>query len=310
MKAYPEVPEWMYLAFLLVCTAGMCFVGAFTPFVMPWWSVLLAVLIAAVTILPTGIIFAITGTQIGLNVLSELVIGFIAPGQTVTVMAFKSLSYNCQIQAFGLVSDLKISHYLKIPPRAMVIAQLYSTAIGSISTLVVTWLVMTTSFADTIGNNPDWTASSTYAVYYNAGAIWGAISPARFFGSDSPYFALLLGFPIGLVVPFIPWLLYKAYPSKFWLWINVPLILYVNSAGQLQTLIVVPFIVSWFFNYYLFNKHNDWWRKYMYVFAGATSAGVALCVVAIAILYNFTGAITPPNWTGNPVGDLFLRSWC
>lgn len=100
MKSYPDVPEWMYLAFLFACVVAMCLVGAFTPFVMPWWSVLLAVFIAAATILPTGIICAITGTQIGLNVLSQLIAGFMLPGKTVTVMAFKSLC--CKLYLIGI----------------------------------------------------------------------------------------------------------------------------------------------------------------------------------------------------------------
>lgn len=235
MKAYPDVPEWMYLTFLAVCTVAMCLVGVFTPFSMPVWAVLLAVFIAAATILPTGIIFAITGTQIGLNVLSEMVIGFILPGQTVTVMAFKSLCYNCQIQAFMLVADLKISHYLKIPPRAMVIAQLYATLLGSIACLTASWFVMVSPFAQSIGTGP-WKANQQH-IFFSAGAIWGAIAPMRFFGPDSPYFLLLSGFAIGLVCPVIPWALHKWRPDiKLWKMINFPLIFFVNGTGSLRKL--------------------------------------------------------------------------
>ena len=162
----------MYLSFLGLCTAAMCLVGAFTPFEMPWWTVLLAVFIAAITILPTGIIYAIAGTQIGLNVLSQLIAGFMLPGKTVTVMAFKSLCYNVQIQAFGLVSDLKIAHYLKINPRHMVIAQLWSTFVGSIACLSSTWWVMTSSFGDKVLKEDKWLASNP-STFLSAGGIWG-----------------------------------------------------------------------------------------------------------------------------------------
>lgn len=50
----------------------------------------------------------------------------------------------------------------------------------------------------------------------------------------------------------------------------------------------------------------------MYVFAGAVSAGLALCVVMISVLQYFLEVIEPPAWPGNPGanGDLFDTSFC
>ena len=82
--------------------------------------------------IPIGLIQAVSGTQIGLNVITEFVIGLIIPGQTVAVASFKSMGYNVLIQALSLVGDLKLGHYMHIPPIALVAAQLMGTLLGII----------------------------------------------------------------------------------------------------------------------------------------------------------------------------------
>ena len=123
MRAYPEVPEWCYVVFLAAMVLVQVAVSVWTPFVMPIWSVFLCLAIALFFLLPIGIITAVTGMQLGLNVLTEFVIGLMIPGQTIAVMAFKSLGTNTIIQAMSLIGDLKLGHYMKINPVHMVFAQ-------------------------------------------------------------------------------------------------------------------------------------------------------------------------------------------
>jgi OPT oligopeptide transporter protein len=56
------------------------------PTNLNWWSFLLAVAISFAFSLPIGIIQAITNTQIGLNVLTEFVYGYIQPGRPLALM--------------------------------------------------------------------------------------------------------------------------------------------------------------------------------------------------------------------------------
>jgi hypothetical protein len=53
---------------------------------LSWWAFLLAVLISFGFSLPIGIIQAITNNQIGLNVLTEFVFGYIQPGRPLALM--------------------------------------------------------------------------------------------------------------------------------------------------------------------------------------------------------------------------------
>lgn len=56
------------------------------PTNMSWWSFLLAVFISFVFSLPIGIIQAVTNNQIGLNVLTEFIYGYIQPGRPLALM--------------------------------------------------------------------------------------------------------------------------------------------------------------------------------------------------------------------------------
>mgnify|MGYP001192962248 FL=1 len=53
---------------------------------MTWWAFLLAVFISFAFSLPIGIIQAVTNNQIGLNVLTEFVYGYIQPGRPLALM--------------------------------------------------------------------------------------------------------------------------------------------------------------------------------------------------------------------------------
>jgi hypothetical protein len=56
------------------------------PTNLTWWAFLLAVFISFSFSLPIGIIQAVTNNQIGLNVLTEFVFGYIQPGRPLALM--------------------------------------------------------------------------------------------------------------------------------------------------------------------------------------------------------------------------------
>lgn len=55
---------------------------------LSWWAFLLAIAISFGFALPIGIIQAITNTQIGLNVLTEFIYGYIQPGRPLALMMY------------------------------------------------------------------------------------------------------------------------------------------------------------------------------------------------------------------------------
>ncbi|KAJ3093378.1 hypothetical protein HDU96_002334 [Phlyctochytrium bullatum] len=321
MDVYADVPDVWYITLLLANLAAAVGVCQWGGFDLPWWGVVMALALAIISVLPIGIIQAISGQQIGLNVMSEFLIGLIIPGRMAGVMAFKTLSYMSMYQGLALVSDLKLGHYMKIPPRIMFGVQLVSTVMAAVVNVFVACAIYE-SFGKTTWrsdpNNPDspfswklqypeevplgW-SSTNYNVFLNAGAIWGAIGPARFFGPGSPYQWTLTGFLIGAVAPLIPWILHRAFPEGYWHLVNVPLIAAFpgSGTGALRSDMITPLLIGVLINYFIKKHRYSWWKRYAYVLSAALDSGLAICLTFVfaAFQANATYQIPFPAWAMN-----------
>ncbi|KAL2912259.1 OPT superfamily [Polyrhizophydium stewartii] len=304
MKAYPDFPEWIYLAWLGVWCIIQMIIGLTTPFRMPWWGTPFAIIVAFIYTVPAGIIQGSTGQQIGLNVLSELIMGLIIPGQTVPVMIFKCIGYNVMYQCLTLTSDLKIGHYLHINPVHMVFAQLYGTVIGAICNTASVWIAIS---AFPLGTN-DWLYTNHLSTY-TSGGIWGAIGPARFWGPESPYFAANLSYLVGIILPFLPWLGNKVFPHPYWRFVHFPLMAYLLPSGFYHSALTSFIIISFVFMNLLFTYQHAWWAKYNFVLSAALDAGSGIAVLISTLLAI---KIVVPASSVNPnVHDYYCtgRNW-
>ncbi|KAJ3186399.1 hypothetical protein HK101_009677 [Irineochytrium annulatum] len=324
MSAYADVPDAWYLALLLISLVAGCAVGEWGGFGLPWWGTVLGLGLAVVSVIPLGVLQAISGQGMGLNVMSEILIGFILPGRIAAVMAFKTISYMAMYQGLTLVSDLKLGHYLKIPPRDMFVSQLFSTVIAAILNVYMAEMIYESFGRDrelrTDPSDPNspfmwklqskpqlgWTANS-YNVFLNAGAIWGSIGPLRFFGPSSPYRYTLLAFPLGLLLPLIPWHLHRRLTAlsrpSYWHLVNVPLLaMFPNSgAGAVRAEIVSPLAVGVIVNYFIKKHRPAWWRGYAYVLSAGLDSGlaVALAVIFFGFQWDAGWQIPFPPWMFN-----------
>ena len=91
--------------------------------------------ISVVLVVPLGVIEAITNCHINLNVISELVGGFVVPGKAIPMNMFKS--YGCMVLYNAVVfsGDLKLGHYMKVPPRSMFRVQIAATLLSVVAVL-------------------------------------------------------------------------------------------------------------------------------------------------------------------------------
>ncbi|XJO75901.1 hypothetical protein BDV3_006505 [Batrachochytrium dendrobatidis] len=298
MKAYPDIPEWMYMVWLAFWLVVMLLVGIFTPFHLPWWGTLFGLVLAFIFLIPYGIIQGSSGQQLGLNIITELLMGLFIPGQTVAVMTFKSYSYNIMIQALSLTYDLKVGHYLHINPVHMVVAQLWGTIIGAFSNTAAVWIAI----AYFPLGNEDW-SYPVHTTFFNAGAIWGAIGPARFFGPSSPYWSLNLGYVIGIFLPILPWAANKVYPHPYWRFVHFPIMSNYGNPGGIQSSFLSQVIISFIFMYYLFTYKHAWWTKYNYVLACALDAGSGVGVLISTIVAM--GVVIPHSAANPPMFDFY-----
>ncbi|KAL2917196.1 OPT superfamily [Polyrhizophydium stewartii] len=292
MKAYPDIPEWMYLSWLAFWLAMMFVVGYVTPYKLSWWGVIFGLVLAFFFTVPYGIIQGTTGQQLGLNIITELLMGLIAKGQTIQVMTFKSYGYNIMIQCLSLTADLKIGHYLHINPIHMVAAQLWGTLIGVICNTASVWIAISYFPLD----SPDWLYTG-HQTFFSAGAVWGAIGPNRFFGPDSPYFSLNLGYLFGFILPFLPWIGHKVFPHPYWRFVNVPTMTWILFTGYIESAVTTFFIVAFIFQYLVFTYNHGWWAKYNYVLSAALDTGTGIAVLVITLVQM---QVTVPASAVNP----------
>ena len=59
----------------------------------------------------------------GLNIITEYIMGIIYPGRPIANVCFKVYGYMSMAQAVSFLSDFKLGHYMKIPPRSMFLVQ-------------------------------------------------------------------------------------------------------------------------------------------------------------------------------------------
>jgi hypothetical protein len=81
------------------------------PTNLTWWAFLLAVVISFGFSLPVGIIQAVTANQIGLNVLTEFVYGYIQPGRPLALMMYVYVLYF--VQSINIRANTNVSNSFK-----------------------------------------------------------------------------------------------------------------------------------------------------------------------------------------------------
>ncbi|KAG0051965.1 hypothetical protein BGZ83_003103 [Gryganskiella cystojenkinii] len=302
MRIYPEVPDWWYII-LFVTSMGLSFVTCIVWDYMPWWAVFLAVGLAIFFVLPVGIVQAVTNQQPGLNIVTEYVIGYLLPGHAIANVTFKTYGYIVNIQALAFTADLKLGHYMKIPPRIMFMAQIVSTLIsGVINLSTATWLVNTRPKICTPEGYP-FTCRATNT-FYSASIIWGAIGPARVFGNvdGALYSPVTWGFLVGAILPIPFWYATKMFPHVAWLkYVHWPVLLAAtsNMPPALPYFYTNGLFIGFIFAFLLRRYRYNWWSRYNYLTSAALDTGVAICGLVIFFAIQSWGG-EMPNWWGNP----------
>ena len=125
------VPEWWFLIILITAIAtGVAALASWDTYsspAIPLYGIALALLF----VIPVGMITAITGLQVTMNVLAELIGGAVEPGNALSMNFFKAFGYITTAQAVYFSNDLKIAHYVKIPPRCTFVAQVLAVAVST-----------------------------------------------------------------------------------------------------------------------------------------------------------------------------------
>ncbi|OGE50970.1 hypothetical protein PENARI_c015G00600 [Penicillium arizonense] len=298
MSNYKTVPVWWYLALFLVMMAIGLGVVLGYPTHLSWWAFFIALIISAVWFIPLGIIKASTNIDLGLNVITEFIIGYMQPGKPMAMMLFKTYGYITMYQGMYFTQDLKIGHYMKIPPRVTFSAQMVA---GVWSSLVQ---IATMNWAlGTIKNVCNQHQVNHYTcpngrVFFNASVIWGVIGPARMFSTGELYSPLMFFFLAGLILPIVIYFVARTFPRSPAKYLNAPIIF--GGAGLIPPATPLNYlswgIVGFVFNKYIRDRWRGWWMQYNYVLSAGLDVGLALCTILIFLTLNLTSTSFPEWW--------------
>ncbi|UKZ47498.1 hypothetical protein TrVGV298_001717 [Trichoderma virens] len=272
------------------------------PTHLPAWAFIICILIGLFFFIPVGMVQAITNQQTGLNIITEMIFGYMLPGRPVAMMLFKSWGYMMTYNGLTYVSDMKVGHYMKIPPRSMFGAQAFA----------VIWLsIVQIAAYNFLRGNIEGICTPTQAqgltcpnarTFYNASVIWGVIGPKLVFGAGQLYSWINWFWLIGFACPLIQWIIARRYPRSMVRYIVFPALF--GAAGM------IPPATTWYlaqwcivgliFNWWIRRRWLGWWTQYNYVLSGALDIGTALCTVIIGLGLGL-GNASFPDWWGNTV---------
>ncbi|KAJ4859625.1 OPT oligopeptide transporter protein domain-containing protein [Trichoderma breve] len=280
MKAYPEVPEWWYLICLVLAIAlGVAGIAGWNTNTSPG-VVFYGLALCIIFVIPVGIIKAMTGIEVTLNVLAEFIGGSFVDGNALAMNYFKSFGYVTCAHAVWFCNDLKLAHYVKIPPRQTFIAQIIATFI---STVICTGVLNFQMKSITGVCTPDAQFKLTCPgvnTFFTASVLWGTVGPQKIFGHSGQYTEILVGFPLGIVVVVFFWGLNKKFPK--WTWTR-----------QIHPVAIM---------YGGITRFVSFWSKYNFVLSAAWSCGIAISGIIIFFALQYTDVQF--HWWGNMASDM------
>lgn len=299
MNKYKEAPDWWYgIVFILMLALSFVCVCVWAK-QFPAWALVVAYLVSIVNFVPQGILESITNNHVGLNIITELIAGYMLPLRPMANLLFKLYGFIIMRQGLELSRDLKLGQYMKIPPRILFFAQIWSTIIASLVNVgIQEWMRSNIDGICSTEQANGFTCSNGRTIF-NASIIWSL--PKYLFSPGERYNAMMWFFLIGAVMPVFTWLLWKRNPNKWYGKLNAPI--FFTGPGNIPPSTVynysLYFVASVFLNKFIKDKWPRWHAKYNFVLGAAVEAGVAVATVIIFLCVTYPGGSL--TWWGNTV---------
>ncbi|PVG01711.1 putative oligopeptide transporter [Serendipita vermifera] len=309
MRKYPEVPDSWYLTIVIAFFMLVVVAIEIWPTGMPVWGMALSLIIPILYLLPCGLVFAVTGQGIAINLIVETIPGALLAGKPLPNMIFKAYSIQVINTALSFVMDLKLGHYMKVPPRASFHVQTVSSLIVCfVQVGVKRWLFA--NVKDMCSpEQKDFLTCPHNGVFFTASAIWGLIGPTRQFGPGTMYHGHLYALIVGALLPIPFWWWQRRNPKSRLRYVNIPVALngpsYIPPARGINY--SSWFIVGFIFQYVIRRRHFRWWSKFNYILSAALDSGTILAIVFIFLTLQlpFANGGLQLDWWGN---NVFLKN--
>ncbi|KAF7973665.1 hypothetical protein HWV62_14640 [Athelia sp. TMB] len=302
MLKYPDAPNSWYIITLAISIIIALVVIYKTDSTLPWWGFLIAVLLAFVSILIFGALYAITGLAFIIQPFIQMIGGFLHPGKPMANMYFVLFGYNSVSQGQLLLRDLKIAQYTKLPPRAAFTAQIIGTLFGAVLNFVLMNSIIDSQTPILLSPEGSNVWSGQQPQQYNSQAIaWGGLAH-ELFAAGKRYQWVSFAYLLGFLVPVPFWLVHRFWPKLRADYLYTPVIVYFIGwlCVGINASITMYFAIAWFSQWFLRTRYPRWFAKYNYILGAALDGGTQVMVFVLSFaVQGAAGTAHPfPEWAG------------
>ncbi|KAK0630472.1 OPT oligopeptide transporter protein-domain-containing protein [Bombardia bombarda] len=302
MARYKEVPEWWYMTLLVVAVGcGIGGIAGWETYTTPA-VVFYGLVLCVVFVIPIGIVKAMTGIEVTLNVIAEFIGGSWVEGNALAMNFFKSFGYVTCAHALWFANDLKLAHYVKIPPRQTFVAQVIATLASTFICVGVLNFQMNDIPNVCTKDAPNKMTCPGINTFFTASVLWGTIGPKKVFGHKGQYTALMVGWPIGLLLPVLIWYVQRKFPKQKWMRQIHPIVLLYGAIpwAPYNLSYVIPSVwIGWLSWIWCKNRFLGFWAKYNFVLSAAFTTGISVAGIIIFFALGFNDIEV--DWWGNSV---------
>ncbi|KAF7973862.1 hypothetical protein HWV62_14070 [Athelia sp. TMB] len=302
MLKYPDAPNSWYFITLVISVIIALVVIYKTDSTLPWWGFLIACILAFISILIFGALYAITGLGFIIQPFIQMIGGFLHPGKPMANMYFVLFGYNSVTQGQLLLRDLKIAQYTKLPPRAAFVAQIVGTLFGAVLNFVLMNSIIDNQTPILLSPEGSNIWSGQQPQQYNSQAIaWGGLAH-QLFASGKRYQWVSWAYVVGFAVPVPFWLIHRYFPKLRADYLYTPIIVYFIGwlCVGINASITSYFAIAWFSQWYLRTRYPRWFAKYNYILGAALDGGTQVMVFILSFaVQGAAGTAHPfPEWAG------------
>jgi OPT family oligopeptide transporter len=187
---YPEVPEWWFLCIIVFSFAfGVAALEGW-PTNCPWWALVMLVGVNAIFLVPSAIMAAAANVTLNTGVLFQLLAGVVFAGNPQAQVIMQAYGSNFIAQADNYISDQKMAHYAKVPPRAIFRAQTMAVFFNCFIFIgMLNWMVENFN-RGTLCTWENEQVSQSLAIRCNKLIVRGSSVPTQSYSSTSNIFPL------------------------------------------------------------------------------------------------------------------------
>lgn len=215
----------------------------------------------------------------------------------------QAFGYITTAQALYFSNDLKLAHYVKIPPRVTFSAQVWA--------VLVSTFVCTGIFNFQMTKIPNvCTAAAPFGfscpgvnTFFTAAVFWGTLGPHKLFGLNGQYKEMLIGFPVGFVLVLAGYAAKRIWPRNTWVRMYHPVAFTTGALlwAPYNMTYVWPAVPIAFVTWMVIKpRYLAFWSKYNYIVSAAFASGVAIAALIIffgiqlpAVVFEWWGTDQP-----------------